>query len=62
MDQYQVLASRTRVLNLGFDLRQRLDAVARAEQLDGTALGRRIIEAAVTAREQAHERWPADDE
>jgi hypothetical protein len=50
MEQHQVLASRTRVLNLGFDLRQRLDAVACAEQLDGPALGRRIIKAAVTAR------------
>jgi hypothetical protein len=49
----QILASSTRILNLGYELRTRLDAVAAAEQLDGTALGRRIIEAAVTAREQA---------
>jgi len=49
---------------LGFDLRSRLDAVAHAEQLDGTALGRRLIEAGVTAREQAdrsHERVAEDE-
>jgi hypothetical protein len=47
-----VLSGSSQVLNLGYALRRRLDEVARAEQLDGTALGRRIIFAAVMAREQ----------
>ena len=49
----RVLASSTRVLNLGFTLRERLEAVAAREGMDGTTLGRRVVEAAVTAREQA---------
>jgi hypothetical protein len=53
VERYQVLAASTRVVNIGAELRERLDAVARLEQLDATSLGRRIIEAAVVARERA---------
>jgi hypothetical protein len=52
MEKQRVILGSAQVLNLGYHLRQRLEAVASAEQLDRTALGRRIIEAAVTAREQ----------
>jgi hypothetical protein len=48
-----VLNHVAQTVNVGYDLRRRLDAVARVEGLDATSLGRRIIEAAVTAREQA---------
>jgi hypothetical protein len=48
-----VLNHVAQTVNVGYTLRRRLDAVARAEGLDATSLGRRIIEAAVTAREQA---------
>jgi len=47
----------SQVLNLGWDLRQRLEAVAAREHIDATCLGRRIVEAAVSARE----RTEADD-
>jgi hypothetical protein len=47
-----VLNHRSQVLNIGYGLRRRLEVVARAEQLDATALGRRLIEAGVSAREQ----------
>jgi hypothetical protein len=48
-----VLNHVAQVVNIGYDLRRRLDAVARAEGLDATSLGRRLIEAGVAARESS---------
>ena len=46
-----VLSRSSQVVNVGFSLRRRIDAVARREQLDGTAFERRVLLAAVMARE-----------
>jgi predicted DNA-binding protein len=39
----QILASAGQAINVGRELRQRLEAVAREQGADGTYLGRRIV-------------------
>jgi len=47
-----VIISRSQVVNLGYNLRARLEAVARAEGLDVTSASRRVLTAWVEARER----------
>jgi hypothetical protein len=53
MEEPIIRVTSSQILNLGYDLRRRLDAVAAREQIHPVTLGRRIVDAAVTAREQA---------
>lgn len=55
MDESEALrvVSISQTLNIGTELKGRLEAVARREQLDATSLGRRVIRAAVEQRERA---------
>jgi hypothetical protein len=55
MEELIVRVPVSQVLNLGFDLRQRLQAVADSEHIDATCLGRRIVDAVVSERERAEE-------
>jgi hypothetical protein len=55
MEEPIVRVTISQVLNIGFDLRQRLQAVADREHIDAKCLGRRIVDAAVSERERTEE-------
>jgi hypothetical protein len=49
----QILASVGQAVNIGRELRQRLEAVAREQGADGTYLGRKVLREYVEQREEA---------
>jgi hypothetical protein len=51
-EEPEVRITISRVLNVGYALKERLERVAAAEGVDATYLGRRIVDAGVSAREQ----------
>ncbi len=48
----QIRATARQILNVGYDLRSRLDALAREQGADGTYLGRRVLREYVEQHEQ----------